>query len=54
MFELRAQDATRSEAEFRPRDCGADIIDLVADRDWAVEWNVQNASPSLMHVRTSL
>ena len=40
--------------KFWLRDRGLDIIDLVADREWAVEWNMQNASPSLMHARTSL
>ncbi len=40
--------------EFRRRDRNADVIDLAAGGEGAVEWNVQNASPSLMHIRTSL
>lgn len=31
--------------EFRCRDRGADVIDLAASGEGAVEWNVQSASP---------
>jgi hypothetical protein len=40
--------------EFRRHDRGAAVIDVVADGKGAIEWNVQNASPPLMHVKTSL
>jgi hypothetical protein len=33
---------------------GVDVVDLVTGRKGAVEWNMQNASPSLMPVRNNL
>jgi hypothetical protein len=39
--------------KFWCRDRGVDVIDLATGRKGAVEWNMQNASLSLMPVRNN-
>lgn len=39
--------------KFWCRDRGSDVIDFVTGRKGAVEWNMQNASLSLMPVRNN-